>query len=156
MARCWPVPLLLISLGCAVSPQGPAVDLQAERSALMEADGAWFESHEDIDEFVTFLADDAVFMPDGAPAARGDAIRATWEQLLSMPGFGLEWKATSARVAEAGDIGYTIGTYELTLEQDGVPLVTIGKYVTLWKKQADGAWKVGVDCFNADGPPTEA
>jgi len=85
----------------------------------MQADKAWFESHEDIDEFVTFLADDAIFMPDGAPAARGDSIRTTWEQLLSMPGFGLEWMATSARVAEAGDIGYTIGTYELTLEQDG-------------------------------------
>ncbi len=53
-------------------------------------------------------------------------------------------------------MGYTIGTYELTVEQDGAPMVTVGKYVTLWKKQADGSWKVVVDCFNADGPPTGA
>jgi ketosteroid isomerase-like protein len=142
--------LLLVAL------EAPAVDLQAERGALMKADEALFESHEDLDEFLTSLADDAIFMPDDAPMARGDSIRTTWEQLISMPGFDLEWRATSAQVAEAGDFGYTIGTYELTVEQDGAPMVTVGKYVTLWKKQADGSWKVVVDCFNADGPPTGA
>jgi ketosteroid isomerase-like protein len=122
----------------------------------MKADEAWFESHEDVDEFLTFLADDATFMPDDAPVARGDSIRTAWEQLISMPGFDLEWRATGAQVAEAGDMGYTIGTYELTVEQDGAPLVTVGKYVTVWEKQADGSWKVVVDCFNADAPaPSE-
>jgi len=148
--------LLLVAAGCAAPSQGPTVDLEAERSALMNADAAWFESHDDIDRFVTFLADDAVFMPADAPAARGDAIRSTWEQLLSLPGFNLEWQASSAAVAEAGDMGYTLGTYELTIEQDGTPMVTVGKYVTLWRKQADGSWKVVVDCFNADGPPAGA
>jgi ketosteroid isomerase-like protein len=52
-------------------------------------------------------------------------------------------------------MGYTIGTYELTVEKDGAFMVTVGKYVTIWKKQADGAWKVVVDCFNANGPATE-
>ncbi len=156
MARYWPCLLLLVALGCSGPPEKLAVDLQAESSALMKADEAWFESHEDIEEFLTFLADEAIFMPDGAPVARGDSIRTTWEQLISMPGFNLEWRATSAQVAEAGDMGYTIGTYELTVEQDGASMITVGKYVTLWGKQADGSWKVVVDCFNADGPPTEA
>ena len=93
---------------------------------------------------------------NNAPLARGDSIRATWEQLISTPGFDLEWQATSAQVAEAGDLGYTIGTYQLTVEHEGTPVVTVGKYVTLWKKHADGSWKVVVDCFNADGPPSEA
>lgn len=147
---------LLVALGCAGPPEEPAVDLQAERHALMKADAALFESHENVDEFLTFWAEDAVLMPDGAPLARGDSIRTTWEQLLSMPGFHLKWQATSAEVAEAGDMGYTIGTYELTMEKNGTPMVTVGKYITTWEKQADGTWKVAVDCFNADGPPTEA
>lgn len=156
MGRCWLGLWLLVAVGCAGPSEGPAVDLQAERLALMKADEAWFESHEDVDEFLTFLKDDAIFMPDGAPLARGDSIRTTWEQLISMPGFDLEWRATGARVAEAGDMGYTIGTYELTVEQDDAPVVTVGKYVTLWERQADGSWKVAVDCFNADGPPGDA
>jgi hypothetical protein len=28
-----------------------------------------------------------------------------------------------------------------------------GKYVTVWKKQANGQWKVAEDIFNADAPP---
>jgi len=54
----------------------------------------------------------------------------------------------------SGDIGYTIGTFELTVEQDGTAMLTEGKYVTVWHKQVDGAWKVRVDSFNTNGPPT--
>jgi ketosteroid isomerase-like protein len=156
MARFWIGSCLLVAAGCAAPTQEPALDLEAERRALMEVDAAFFASHEDVDEFLTFMADDATFMPADAPLARGDAIRATWEQLLALPGFDLEWSASSAHVAEAGDMGYTIGTYELTVEREGAAVVTAGKYVTLWRKQDDGSWKVVVDCFNADGPPVEA
>jgi ketosteroid isomerase-like protein len=156
MARYWLCLCLLVALGCAGAPEEPAVDLQAERHALMKADQALFESHKDIVAFLTLWAENAIIMPDDAPLARGDAIHSTWEHLLSLPGFGLEWQANSAEVAEAADMGYTIGTYELTVEIDGASVVTVGKYVTLWKKQADGSWKVVVDCFNADGPPSAA
>ena len=71
-----------------------------------------------------------------------------------MPGFAIQWVATNAGVAESGDLGYTIGTFELTSEQDGVSMVTVGKFVTVWRKQADGSWKVEVDTFNTNGPPT--
>ena len=153
MPRCCLCILLLVAVGCAGPAEEPAVDLQAERHGLMKADQALFESHEEVDEFLTFWTEDAVLMPDGAPIARGDSIRITCEQLISMPGFHLEWQASSAEVAKAGDMGYTVGTYELTMEDNGTPMVTVGKYVTTWKKQADGAWKVVVDCFNSDGPP---
>lgn len=152
---------VLLGFGCAppaeeTTAETPAVDLEAERDALMAADKGWSESISDADEFLSYFADGAHFMPFGAPLAQGDAIRTTWEQLVSMPGFALEWEATGADVAESGELGYTIGTFELTTEQDGASMVTVGKYVTVWSKQADGSWKVQVDCFNADGPPTAA
>jgi pimeloyl-ACP methyl ester carboxylesterase/ketosteroid isomerase-like protein len=151
----------LICFGCAPpaeqsAPETPLVDLEAERQALMQADEALFESHEDLDDFLTFFTDDALFMPADAPLATGDSIRSTWEHLISLPGFKLEWRATGARVASDGSLGYTVGAYELTVEQAGTLMVTNGKYVTVWSKQADGAWKVQVDCFNANGPPVPA
>ena len=152
---------VLLSFGCAPpasesTEETPAIDLDSERDALMAVDKAWSESVDDTDAFLSFIADGAHFMPFGAPLAQGDAIRTTWEGLTSMPGFGLEWRATGAEVAASGDIGYTIGTFELTAEQDGTAMLTEGKYVTVWHKQADGSWKVQVDCFNANGPPTAA
>ena len=149
----------LLGFGCAPpaeepTAETPAVDLAAERDALMAVDKGWSESTDDTNEFLSYFADDAYFMPFGAPLARGDEIRTTWEHLVSTPGFAVEWAATSAIVAESGELGYTIGTFRLTLEQDEALMVTVGKYVTVWSKQADGSWKVQVDSFNADGPPT--
>jgi ketosteroid isomerase-like protein len=152
---------ILLSFGCAPpalesTAETPTIDLESERDALMAVDKALFESHDDIDAFLSFVADGAHFMPFGAPLAQGEAIRTTWEGLISMPGFGLEWQATGAEVAASGDIGYTIGTFELTAEQDGTAMLTKGKYVTIWHKQDDGSWKLQVDSFNANGPPLVA
>ena len=152
---------IFLSFGCAPptsesTAETPAIDLESERDALMAVDKAWSESVDDIDAFLSFIADGAHFMPFGAPLAQGDAIRTTWEGLTSLPGFGLEWQATGVEAAASGDIGYTFGTFRLTTEQDGAAMLTEGKYVTIWSKQADGPWKIQVDCFNADGPPTAA
>ena len=141
---------IFFSMGCAPS----AIDLESERNALMAADKAWSETIDDTNAFLSFVADGGQLMPFGAPLAQGDAIRTTWEGLTSLPGFGLRWQATSAEVAASGDIGYTIGSFELITEQDGTAMLTEGKYVTIWSKQADGSWKVQVDCFNANGPST--
>jgi ketosteroid isomerase-like protein len=150
---------IVLCLGCAPpatepTAETPAIDLDSERNTLMATDKAWSETIADTDAFLSFVADGAHFMPFGAPLAQGEAIRTTWGGLTSMPGFGLEWQATSAEVAASGDIGYTIGTFALTFEQDGSAMLTEGKYVTIWGKQVDGSWKVRVDCFNANGPPT--
>jgi hypothetical protein len=38
----------------------------------------------------------------------------------------------------------------------GNPMTEKGKYVEVWKKQADGQWKVVEDIFNADKAPPES
>ena len=78
-----------------------------------------------------------------------EAIRKTFAQMMTAPGFALSWTAAKAEVGAGGDIGHTAGTYELKM--GGV--IEKGKYVTAWKKQADGSWKVTDDIFNADAPP---
>jgi len=152
---------ILLGSGCVPpasdsTPEAPAIDLESERAALMAVDKGWSESIHDTAAFLTFVADGAHFMPYGAPLAQGEAIGTTWDGLTSLPGFGLEWQATNAEVAASGDLGYTIGTFRLTTDQDGTSMLTVGKYVTIWHKQADGSWKVQVDSFNTDGPPIAA
>ena len=144
--------------GCASPPEESAVDLAAERASLMAADQAWSQTVLDVDAFVAAMEPDVRFLPSGAPLAVGhEAVHGVWTHLTGSPGFALSWKATEAEVAENADLGYTTGTYELKMDDaDGNPTTTVGKYVTVWEKQADGGWKVSVDCFNADGPPSSA
>ena len=157
----WVTAATILCVGCAPqsgepTSEAPAIDLVSEQNALLAADKAWSETIMDTDAFLTHVADDAYFMPFGGPLAQGDAIRTTWEGLLSIPGFGLEWQATSAEVGGSGDLGYTLGTFALITDNDGTAMLTEGKYVTVWSKQADGSWKVKVDCFNTNGPATVA
>jgi ketosteroid isomerase-like protein len=56
-------------------------------------------------------------------------------------------------VARSGDLGYSQGTYDLTFnDPSGKPMTDRGKYLEVWKKQADGSWKCAVDTFNSDLP----
>jgi ketosteroid isomerase-like protein len=37
-------------------------------------------------------------------------------------------------------------------DPDGKPMKDRGKFIEVWKKQADGKWKVVADMFNSDIP----
>jgi ketosteroid isomerase-like protein len=139
---------LLLLAGCA-----PAVDVERERTALMDTDRQWSQVTNDPDKFVSFYAPDASIYPSGMPIVKGQtAIRDLFGQLMAAPGFALQVSATNTQVAAAGDIGYVTGTYRLEL----AGTVENGKYVTVWRKQPDGAWRVVEDIFNADAPPPVA
>jgi len=57
-----------------------------------------------------------------------------------------------ADISASGDLGYTWGKYEFCAKgADGAEKVEHGKYMTVWKKQADGSRKVAVDMGNASG-----
>jgi ketosteroid isomerase-like protein len=126
------------------------VDVRQERNLLMQRDQEWSGTITDAGRFVSFLAADASIYPAGMPIATGEqAIREMHKAMTSSPGFSLRWTPAKAEVSAAGDIGYTTGTYEATMANG----TEKGKYVTLWRKQADGNWKVAEDIFNADSVP---
>ena len=71
--------------------------------------------------------------------------------MLALPGVSLSFVPTSIEVAKSKDMAYDVGTYELKLnDPQGNPTTQIGKYVVVWKKQADKQWKVVADIFNPD------
>ena len=55
-------------------------------------------------------------------------------------------------MSPANDMGFTWGHYEgKSMGLDGKPSVTAGRYITIWKKQPSGEWKVAMDA-SADEP----
>jgi uncharacterized protein (TIGR02246 family) len=147
--------LLPIALLVACAPAGPEVDVAAERSAVLDADRAWSETPPDLDAFASVFTPDAVNLMGGSPPDQGiQAIRASTAELFGAPGFELSWEATRADVSACGDLAYTIGSYQITTnDAAGTPRTRPGKYLTLWKKQPDGEWKVAVDAPSENAPP---
>ena len=118
----------------------------------------WVRSSSDSkpDAFVDALADGAHLLPPGGPLAEGkEAIRGAIADLEAIPGFSIAWTPLSAEVGDAGGMGITIGSYDMRMNgPEGGPIRIDGKYMTAWKQQPDGSWKVVADMFNDNGPPT--
>ncbi len=152
---------LFLGLGCTgvVEPTTEGIDLEAERVALMAADDAFSEASSTSDDPIATVSahylDDANVLAPDMPMARGkEASMAIFAALGALPEYSLSWKAEIAEVGGAADLGYTIGPYHMEfLDPEGNPVVIDGKFMTIWKKQADGTWKIAVDMFNTDGVP---
>ncbi len=149
--------LLLLSVSSACQTQTAQDTLAADESALRTLDSEWSRAAgaKDVDKSVSYYADDAIVMPPNSPLATGkEPIRAVWKGMLGAPGFSGGWKSTKVDVARSGDLAYVSGSYELT-ENDasGKPVTDKGKYLEVWKKQANGSWKCVADIFNSDLPP---
>ena len=60
--------------------------------------------------------------------------------------YQLTWTPTDAVMGPSGDVGYTWGHFEgHSKDANGNPVTTTGRYITIWRKQADGNWKVVLD-----------
>ena len=132
-----------------------AADTKVEQ-ALRELDAQWCKAAQskDVDKVVSYYAESAVMMPPNASAATTkEAIRSAWKEMLTTPGAAISWKATKVEVAKSGDLAYVSGTYEEAMtDASGKPVQDHGKYVEIFKKQADGTWKVVADIWNSDLP----
>jgi ketosteroid isomerase-like protein len=61
------------------------------------------------------------------------------------PPFRLDWWPVFGDIAASGELGYTTGPYEVTDLSPEKRAPRYGFYFSVWRKQADGAWRVQVD-----------
>jgi ketosteroid isomerase-like protein len=95
--------------------------------------------------FAEWFADDGVVLGNGATPVVGKvaiAKSAAW----SPKDYQLTWTPTDAAMGPSGDMGYTWGHFEgHSKDANGNPVSTSGRYMTIWRKQPDGTWKVILD-----------
>ncbi len=144
--------LVLAVSGCA-----PQVDVEADKAAIRQVgDVQWLnaEQAKDVDTVLSVFADDASVFSPNAPIVTGkEAIRARLSELHSGPRVAISWQTTKVEVSRSGDLAYSHGTYEETVnDPEGNPVTDKGNWVTVWEKQPDGTGKVVADIWNSDGP----
>ena len=98
--------------------------------------------------FASFFDKEGVTLGNRAAAAIGQtaiAAQARW----SPQDYQLTWTPEGGQLAPSGDMGYTWGHYEGHAKN--LP-PTQGRYMTVWKKESDGTWKVMLETSNEDAP----
>lgn len=91
------------------------------------------------DAFLAHLADNGViFQPGPVNGKQYWLKREPSESKLS-------WYPIFADVARAGDIGYTTGPWEFRKNANDEKPAGYGQFLSIWKKQKDGTWKVVLD-----------
>jgi ketosteroid isomerase-like protein len=105
--------------------------------------------------FASWFAEDAVTLNNGRPAVLGRgalASQANWDPKT----YQLTWVPQGGQMGPSNDMGFTWGHYEgRSTDNNGQPIVTSGRYITIWKKLPDGNWKVALDA-SADEPPASS
>ena len=149
----------ILVAGCLVYPGTNAAEGlgQADRekalASLVESEREFSRTSEAKgirEAFLIFLAPDAVvFRP--APVEG----RPVYEKMDPANPAVLTWEPEVAEVSAEGDLGYTSGPYVLRPARDAEPTV-FGHYVSVWKKQPDGAWRVFLDIGVQHGRPVSS
>jgi len=142
--------VVLLSLNIAQAQSASGADTLRQ----LEADFMKAAAERGSQGYMSYYAEDAVELPNGADMIQGKESIAKSMSFLDQKDNHLTWTPVHADMAASGDLGYTFGTYEFrSKDKDGKPTVEYGKYASVWKKQKDGSWKVVMDMGNASPGP---
>lgn len=97
--------------------------------------------------FLEFLAEDSiVFQPGPVPGKKTWAARPDG-------GLWLTWQPVFAAMSRSADLGYTTGPAEFRKNKEDEKPFGFGQYISIWRKQKDGAWKVELDVGHGNPKP---
>ena len=145
--------LLLATLAQAGGPQPAKESKAAQQVRATELAFAASAKAKDIEKFMSYWDDDIKFFDHGSMQTGKDKERANWAWLFQDANRSIVWWP---EVVEAsGDLGYTTGPFEVHVKQaDGSDKITLqGRYVTIWRRHADGSWKATLDIGSNAPPP---
>jgi ketosteroid isomerase-like protein len=151
------LPALVVSLTAVVAAIPAAAGAPADGRSLREADLALARAvaGHDRGAFAALLGEEAVFAGGGGAPLRGRAaVVDGWAELLAAGGPRLRWAPELAELAASGELGYTVGHFDLeTTGADGQVVRREGRYVTVWRRGSDGTFVAELDA--ALRPPGE-
>ena len=145
------ISLVLALAGCSRT----TIDTKAEGENLMQLSREWsqYASKRDVEKTLSYWADDATLISAGDAVLKGKAaIRQMVEGSYKDPSFQISWEPQQAEIAQSGELGYLLEKTTITSnDSTGNPVSHQYNSVTVWKKQADGAWKNVLDVLSPEG-----
>lgn len=147
--------LAATALAAAAPASPPMAELQGQ---VRESERAFAKTMADRDHaaFASFVAEDSVFLSGPNPALRGRKdVADGWKRLYEGRQAPFSWEPETVEVLDSGTLGLSSGP---VFDPQGK---RIGTFNSIWRREADGKWKVIFDngcppCPCEPGPPPGA
>ncbi len=128
-------------------------------AAVKAADTKWSQAMQahNIAALDSYYADDATVLPANAEMITSKVAAVKyWTDHLTKD-VDVSWTPMYVEAAKSGDMVYDLGSYTMTTKAaKGATVTDHGKYMSVWKKQADGSWKAEANTWNSDTPAAGA
>ncbi len=145
--------VVILALGLT-SWMAKRVEAHEVRKAIEAANAQWtaaFNRGDAVAVAALYTPDAAVMPPDSEMIRGRQGIREFWQGAIQ--GGLKDAVLTTVEVQASGSMAYEIGKFSLTVHpKDQAPKMISGKYAVVWKRQADGGWKLHVDIWNSSMP----
>ena len=122
--------------------------LAVARESIDKGNAQWVEAWDKAD--ASLIA--GLFAKDGVLLARNGKFFKGPQQILERQkvvmesaGKGVKATVTTVDLWVDGDTAYETGKYSYKFQEKGQPVNEEGRYVTVWKRQSDGSWKIILD-----------
>src|SRR5262245_51000374 len=142
--------IVVISSNAHAGSEGKNGDVRETRAAIESANAKFSEAFArgDAKALAAMYTSDAIAFPPDSEMIRGnEAIGEFWKATRDS---GVQSAVlTTVDVERSGDLASEVGTVSLTIQAAGTaPTTATAKYVVVWKRQADGSWKLHRDIWN--------
>jgi len=118
------------------------------RKAIDKGNAQWVEAWDKADAslIASLFANDGVMLGRNGKLFKGPAqILDRMKTVLEGAGKGAKATVTTVDLWLDGETAYETGTYTYKFQDNGKPVNDEGRYITIWKRQSDGSWKMASD-----------
>ena len=126
----------------------PSAALAEVRQAIDKGNAQWIEAWNKADAslLAQLFAEDGVLLGRSGKIFKGPhQILERQKPVMENAGKGVKATVTTVDVWLNGEIAYETGKYSYKYQEKAKPVIEEGRYVTIWKRQSDGSWKIIVD-----------
>lgn len=137
--------LSVLGLLLAVPLRLQADDPQVAARAIVENEQKFFQMGQEQGTraaFLAFLADESIVFRPGPLNGKQEWAKRP-ENSVS-----LKWKPLFVGMSRSADLAYSTGPSEWRKKKEDEKPFGYGQFISIWRKQKDGSWKVAVDVGN--------
>jgi uncharacterized protein (TIGR02246 family) len=146
----------MLAFTCSCT-QTPVTTRDTDAKRIRDDQEQWLKDFEskDLNRIISHYSDDAIIVDKGGPAVTGrDAARNIYRESAADASSSLSFAPSRIEVSKSGDLAYVVGSYRSveTVPETQKTAKDSGTYVSIYKKQADGSWKVVADIGASEVP----